>query len=532
LRSRPFGQEEVGFPIEQHHNRHPEDLAGRGGVPDLTDHCHRSHRFHLHVDDDDFRLLVGECGYNLGWVLHLNQGGVSVDDGRPDIVHYPGCVGDEENLHRQTTVLPTDSALVRCPLVRRLIWLLALASAFACQTNGTAAQEAPIEVLEISGPLDDAVLSFLLQSIEQAPSAGRELIVIELSSVGAVGSRAKLAQVADVLARPPVPVVVWVGPLPAIAYGGSVQLLSLAPLSFAAPGSEVGLALPTLAGSGDQALLEGATGISSLVTVAGPISGVVDEVHPSLQNLLQALDGRLVDIGGTVHTLSTLEPTEGGITTRPVAFSQPGLGWRTLRLAVRPEAAFFFLVAGLTVAVFEFYAIGPGIAAGVAGASLLLAGYGIVVLPVRPLGVILALLGWFLFTWSYQRGTVVLLTVLGATAMTIGGLSFTDAAPQIEPHPVGVIASVLAILFFYLLALPTVARARFSTPAIGRQRLVGKEGTAGSDFSPEGVAVIDGARWRATAHRESGLRAGDPVRVIQVDGSYLEVEPFPKGREN
>jgi membrane protein implicated in regulation of membrane protease activity len=36
---------------------------------------------------------------------------------------------------------------------------------------------------------------------------------------------------------------------------------------------------------------------------------------------------------------------------------------------------------------------------------------------------------------------------------------------------------------------------------------------------------VEGARWKASAHREAGIRRGTAVRVTEVDGLVLEVEP-------
>ena len=85
-------------------------------------------------------------------------------------------------------------------------------------------------------------------------------------------------------------------------------------------------------------------------------------------------------------TVETLVPFEDGVTLEEVTFRQPGLATRFWRLAATPEAAFFFLVLGLTIASFEFFAIGPGVAAGVAAISLLLAGWGIVTPPGQVVG--------------------------------------------------------------------------------------------------------------------------------------------------
>jgi len=73
--------------------------------------------------------------------------------------------------------------------------------------------------------------------------------------------------------------------------------------------------------------------------------------------------------------------------------------------------------------------------------------------------------------------------------------------------------------------MPAVTRSRFSTGTIGRGHLIGKTGSAKVDFAPDGVVEVDGARWVASAHRESGIRRGDSVRVVAVAGWTLAVEP-------
>jgi membrane-bound serine protease (ClpP class) len=231
-----------------------------------------------------------------------------------------------------------------------------------------------------------------------------------------------------------------------------------------------------------------------------------------------------------VSTLTTF--TEGGvegITLKTTTIRQPGLVTRFFRLAATPEAAFFFLVVGLTLVTFEFYALGPGVAAGVAALSLWLAAWGVVNLPVRPVALAAAVVGWILLTTAYQRGGVIVLTLLGSALLQVGGMFYIDGSGQIDPRWWLVALSVLAALFFFLLAMPTVQRSRLSTQTIGRESLVTKTGSALSDFDPEGLVEVEGARWRATAHREAGISAGDRIIVAGVDGLFLEVEPAVHG---
>jgi membrane-bound serine protease (ClpP class) len=77
--------------------------------------------------------------------------------------------------------------------------------------------------------------------------------------------------------------------------------------------------------------------------------------------------------------------------------------------------------------------------------------------------------------------------------------------------------------------MTAVVRSRFSTPTIGREAIVGEEGRAEVDVAPDGVVVIQGARWRARTNRATPIDAGDPVRVVAVEGLVLEVEPEEGG---
>ena len=157
----------------------------------------------------------------------------------------------------------------------------------------------------------------------------------------------------------------------------------------------------------------------------------------------------------------------------------------------------------------------------------LVRGLSLLMLSMPPLiaSLALVLLGWWLLTDSYQRGSVAVLTGLGTVLALVGGLFYVDGAPQLTINPVVVGVIVLAVLFFYAIAMPTVARSRFSTRTIGRDHLVGSRGTALVDFDPDGEVDVSGARWRASAHREAGIRQGDVVRIAEVDGLVLEVEP-------
>ncbi|HEX9865909.1 MAG TPA: NfeD family protein [Acidimicrobiia bacterium] len=395
---------------------------------------------------------------------------------------------------------------------------------------GLAQDDQPgIDVIDVSGPLDRSALEFMRHSIQAAADRGQVLAVLQINSRAVLDQEA-LGDLLATIESPPLPLALWVGPAPAVAFGGAAVIVSEAEHAAVAPGSEVGLLLPVVAGE------------DNLASWLGDLPGLLDEpvpaeesgldLQPSIRQYLQDLDGETFQTAAGPVVVETLVPFEEGVTLRTVTFRQLGLGTMFFRLAATPEPAFFFLVVGLTIVSFEFYAIGPGVAAGVAGVSLLLAGWGFLNLPVRPWALGLAVLGWAILTTAYQKGGVLSLTVLGAAVLQLSGIFYVAGSGQIDARWYLVLPSVLGVLFFFLLAMPTVQRARFSTQTIGREGLIGERGVTVAVFDPDGVVEVRGARWRATAHREAGLAPGSEVLVSGVDGLFLEVEPADVDREN
>jgi membrane-bound serine protease (ClpP class) len=393
-----------------------------------------------------------------------------------------------------------------------------------------AAQESPppLDVAEISGPLDSVAIDFLTDTIE---SSDAQVVIIQLDSPGAISK--DIHDLLELVANPPLPVVVWIGPDPAVAQGGAALLLANATVGAAAPGVKVGYLIPAVAGGDEEPppfALEQPLSLTDRYEVREP-DELVDLVVPSLGQLVTALDGMDVAYGDEVATLDTAETitddagNEVLVPSAQVRFSEVGLWGKTLRLGVRPEAAFFFLVAGLTLAAFEFYAAGTGVMAVVAIASLFIAGYGLSELPLRWWAVMATLLGVALYIGDFQRNTLGWRSILGTALLWSGGTWFTDGAPQISPLWWAVVLVVVGTALFFGIGMTAVVRARFGTRTIGREHLVGRIGTAVAPIAPVGPVLVDGAQWRAKSTRASGIAAGDSVEIVAVSGIELEVQP-------
>ncbi len=418
-------------------------------------------------------------------------------------------------------------------MLRRIVLFLVLAVVgLAPAASARGGDPGGVDVIIVSGSLEGRLIDFVIGEIE---SSDAQVVVLQIDSAATLGG--DIERLLTLVADPPVPVAVWAGPDPAILGGGALRLLAAAPIRGAAPGVELGPASPTRAGGADDSAdvaaahpdLPAGT-ISGRVVVENDMDGFLDLVEPSIGQFVVGLDGREATIGETKIVLVTARTeVEGGVVAvKPaveVTFIEPGIIDRTIRLGAGPEAAFFFLVAGLSLVVFEFYAAGPGVAAAVAVVALLVGGYGLAVLPVRWWAVALVPVGLAFYTIDFQRNDLGWRSILGTVSLTVGGLFFVDAAPQIVVSWWIVALIVFGTALWFGFALTTIVRARFSTQTIGRDHLVGRTGRAESPIEPDGTVVVDGARWRARASRVSGIRQGDVVDVVAVDGVVLVVNP-------
>ena len=428
--------------------------------------------------------------------------------------------------------------------------LIAMAMPGFAQTD-----ELPVVVIDLRKPFDQRLMDFVVETLA---STDAHLFVIQVDSPGI--SSGTPGPMYEAIQSASAPVVVWVGDRPAVAFGGAASLLNVADIGAAAPRTEIGYLAPTVAGDHDVSIPyrpshqeddsgDGSNGEASpnsngeasldalrdtSVVVEDPIPGYVDVVVPTIGQLIVGLDGTTVTRGDgdsatsfvldTAAVDTTVDGQEVTVPSRRTQFLKPPLWDRFLRLASRPEAAFFFLVVAIAAATFEFYAAGPGITAAIAVIAFVLAGYGMATLPMSWPSAAATVAGLLLYTWDFQRNRLGWRSIVGTLMLVVGGLPFTDARPQFAPSWWIVLVVVAGVALFYAAALTTIVRSRFSTRTIGRDQLIGRTGVAADDLEPDGVVVVDGARWRARSHREAGIGSGDGITVEGIDGLVLLVD--------
>jgi membrane-bound serine protease (ClpP class) len=428
-----------------------------------------------------------------------------------------------------TTVPPTDPVVIA-------------SVPSADEPGGVAADLAAVDVLQVSGLFDDIQVQSVSDAIERAETNGSQALILQLNTGGAIVStesmRALLQQVADAK----VAIGVWVGPSrDARAYGVPAQLFGVADVTAMVAGSRIGYTGPLLQLVGAEVDLgPNADELrnDSMSFAEARKAGVLqletnDLGVPTVRSMVLAMDGVTLDDGTVLDTVAE-ELSDSGQTQNVatlVRFSGLGLLEELFHTVASPPMAFLFFVIGCCLLIFEFFTAGVGVA-GLVGAVLTVLGcYGLSALPARAGAIILLVLAMLAFAVDVQVGIPRFWTGVGTTLFVLGAWFLYEPLPgnDLRLGWFTLFVSIAGVLLTFVVGMPSMVRTRFATPTIGREWMIGSVGTAVGVIGPEGVALVNQAKWRARTNRATPIAAGDELRVIAIDGVTLEVEPAEGG---
>ena len=447
------------------------------------------------------------------------------------------------------------------PLLR-LFLLFALS--LLPQWSAAVAERADIWVIDVQGAIGPATADHMVRGLELAQEEGARLVVVRIDTPGGLDSAMREMIKAVLAAR--IPVVGYVSPSGARAASAGTYLLYATHVAAMAPGTNLGAATPVQISSpglprvpsgepgktdegqeapGDpmgrkiindavayieslaqlrgrnadwakKAVLEGAS-LSSEDALA---LDVIDLVAPSLDDLLQQLDGREIALANQTYTLET-----SGLAT----YYHP-VDWRSDFLAVitNPNIAYILMLVGIYGLIIEFYNPGFGLPGVLGAVSLLLALYAFQVLPISYAGLGLILLGIGLMTAEAFAPSFGVLGLGGIIAFVVGSIMLMDTdLPGYQIAMPMIAAFALFSVAVLVFAMGMIVRARRSAVVTGLDHLLGMVAPVESVRGEVAWVRLDGELWEANC--EQPLLENEKVSVDAIDGLILQVSKIGEG---
>jgi len=417
----------------------------------------------------------------------------------------------------------------------------------------------PVTLLSIDGPIGPASADYVVRGMARAASDGSQLVILQMDTPG--GLDTSMRAIVKAILSSPVPVAGLVAPGGARAASAGTYILYASHIAAMAPGTNLGAATPVQIGApgvapeGDRP--QGAAGkpesmlahkqvndaaayIRGLAQLRGRNADwaeravreavslpadealrlrVIDYLAADSAALMRQLDGSTVTVLGQARQLHT-----GGAA---LARIQPDWRVQLLSTITSPTIALLLLTVGVYGLVFEF--ISPGaVAPGVVGAiCLLLALYGLQLLPVNYAGLALILLALLLMVAEAFLPSFGVVGIGGVAAFVAGALMLIDTDLPGYGLPLALIATVAVASALLLGAIATLALKTRRRPRIaGLDDMVG--GIAEVEAVPgaphETWARLRGETWRVVS--SAPLRHGQRVRVVARNGLLLDVVPI------
>ena len=374
------------------------------------------------------------------------------------------------------------------------------------------------DVVEVSGYLDPILADFIERSIRTASGNGSLGLVLQVNSSRAVIDDERLVKLATSIRQSDVPVSMWVGPSGAVAKGRVGQLAAVVSDLALAPGSVLGELGPRVLPEHylSERFADAYPRLSErTLSFQDAIDAGLGREAPTLPFFVLELPGFETQIDSSGD-----EPVR--VPVSRVRFTKLSLLDQFMHTAASPALAYLLFLAGAAMLVFELYTAGVGIVGGLGAASFLLGCYGLAALPTRGSAVALLVVALFGYAVDIQVGVPRVWTGIATVCLVAGSLTLFEG---VLLSWVTLLAGIVGMFAGMVAGMPAMVRTRFGTPTIGRDWMIGAAGEARDPVDPEGVVLIDDAPWRARTHRATPIAAGDPVRVVSLEGLVLNVEP-------
>ena len=435
--------------------------------------------------------------------------------------------------------------------------------------TGTAHADGRVVTIEVSGAIGVATAEHVISGIEHAEATGAELIIIDMDTPG--GLMAPMRDIVQAILASTVPVATYVTPDGARADSAGTYILLASHIAAMAPTTHLGAATPVSltgdsvtpepetdetesADEGDgeeesqpepqpgtsmerKVLNDAISYIRSLaerhgrnadwaekaVTEAATLTAaealemnVIEFIAANHAELLEMIDGHEVTVGDETIAMET--------SGAAIEQFEPSLRIKILQAVANPEIVLILGMIGLYGLMYEGWNPGAIIPGVVGVICLLLAAYGLQVLPVNYAGLALIIVGVALMAAEAFAPSFGALGLGGIAAFVFGAIMMFDSGVPGFGISLGFIIGLAIFAAALIILLVTfLLKLQIRGAVSGRDSIIGGTGQAMFDFSGEGKVWLEGEAWAARS--DVPVRKDQDVIVVDLDGLTLNVRP-------
>lgn len=439
-------------------------------------------------------------------------------------VLYPSRFCDGWDVHRWLTLV--------------FLFLLTTASA-------SSAQSPLVLKLFLHDTIQPITAEYLKHGLDEAAQRHAAAVLISMGTPGGLLESTR-EMVADIEASP-VPVIIFIEPSGSRAGSAGFFLLESADVAAMAPGTNAGAAHPIIEGTTMDPVLkqkienDAAAFLRSYVTVRGRDATdaedavrnsksfsadealklhLIDLVAPDDQALLYATPGLTIRrFNGTqIH----LDLSSAHIEPLP-----PSLRERLLTRLTSPDLDVLLLMCGGLLIYLEFNVPGTIVPGALGTLMILLAIFGLNLLPVQHTAVLLLFAALALMVLEAKFTSHGVLGIAGVLCLVFGLATLVDGpTPEMRVH-YGVAAGAGIGFGLVTFGLAWIAfKARQAKRLTGADAMLGHIAVAVTPLSPTGQVEVRGEIWQATLVADGQIApAGAQLKVRAIDGLTLTVGP-------
>jgi len=433
-----------------------------------------------------------------------------------------------------------------------VMWLLVCAIGMSlldtgrgASAQGDDAATGPAKVLAttVSAAITPVIAAHLTEGIRRAERQGYDAYLIRLDTPG--GLDASMREIIQKILSAEVPVIVYISPQGARGASAGAIITFAAHVAAMAPGTAIGAATPVAGDTGadlESKIINDAVAYAEALaelrgrdrdfiveTVSEGRSasasealalGAIDLVASSTDDLLSAIDGRRVAVG--VADRSVL------LRTADATVDEHDMGLlRTIQqFLADPNVVFLLLSIGTLGLIYELASPGIGVGGTLGVTFILLALFGLAVLPLRFVGLLLLALAAVLFIAEVFAPGIGLAAAGGSFLLVLSGVFLIEDAPGVQISLVTILPAAIVVGIFVIVAGRLAARVRTApSTTSGSGFYVGHRGR---------LRVVDGhvdvflqGSWWAARPADPGFELvhDAEVEVTELDGLTLVVHP-------